>query len=148
MEETKLMSNVEKVLNDFLNELVTTYKQILINNGKVASGNLVNSIQPNRIEQIGDEINATISAAEYAKYVEDGRKPGKFPPPPAIQSWVEIKFPQENSIKQNQIAFLIGRKIARFGIPPGNYLDEAVNQVFPKYNMLLNNAIEKDLQLK
>lgn len=148
MEETKLMTNVEKVLNDFLNELVATYKQILINNGKVASGNLVNSIRPNRIEQIGDEIDATISAAEYAKYVEDGRKPGKFPPPPAIQSWVKIKFPQENSIKQNQIAFLVGRKIARFGIPPGNYLDQAVQQVFPKYNLILNDAIEKDLQLK
>ena len=148
MEETKLMTNVEKVLDDFLNELVYTYKQILTSNGKVASGNLVNSIRPNMIKQNGDEIVASISAAEYAKYVEDGRKPGKFPPPAAIQSWVKIKFPQENTIRQNQIAFLVGRKIARYGIPPGNYLDQAVKQVFPKYNLLFNDAIERDLQLK
>ena len=142
------MNYTEQLLDQFLNELVATYKQLLIDDGKVASGNLVNSIHANSVSETQDGYDLSISAVDYAKYVEDGRKPGKFPPPPAIQSWVKIKFPSENAIKQNQIAFLIGRKIARFGIPPGNYLDQAVNQVFPKYNVLLNDAIEKDLQLK
>lgn len=142
------MNNTEQILNQFLNELAQTYKEILIANHKQASGNLVNSIRPNEVQLVGNTYECSISAAEYAKYVEDGRKPGKFPPPPAIQGWVKVKFPEKNDRMQKQLSFLIGRKIAKYGIKPGNYLEEAMRRVFPKYNELLNDALERDLQLK
>lgn len=61
-------------------------------------------------------------AADYFKYLVEGRGPGKFPPPDKM-----LKFVQENpgmlkeaqtiwkNITAKGLAFLIGRKISRYG---------------------------------
>lgn len=141
MENTKLV--VEKIVN----EIAQVYKQNLISDGKVASGELVRSIAPMPVEETSEGYIASISAVDYARFVESGRRPGKFPPPNKILNWVKTRFPAASEIRQQQISFLVARKIAKLGIPAGNQLQNAINQVYPKYNKEIDEAIMKDLQL-
>lgn len=69
-----------------------------------------------------DAYSGQLWGADYFKYLITGRGPGKFPPPDAM-----LKFVQANPdilqrakavykfITEKQLAFLIGRKIAREG---------------------------------
>jgi len=49
--------------------------------------------------------------------MEQGRKPGKFPPPDEILRWVRLgKIQKRSNISDESLAYLIGRKISREGI--------------------------------
>ena len=88
--------------------------------------------------------------AYYWKYIEYGRRPGKFPPPNKILDWVKIKpvIPRPvNGIKptEKQLAFLISRKIARDGIEAGNQFKEALDLCWDKNKNIISDAISLDL---
>lgn len=147
--------NLEKALNDFISDFINTYKGLLIRDNKKATGDLIRSIKPIEIEFSNNKMSGSISLASYWasywKYVEYGRRPGKFPPPNKILDWVKIKpvIPRPvNGIKptEKQLAFLISRKIARDGIKPGNQLEEALNLSWAKNKDNISNAISADLQ--
>lgn len=147
---TLTFSNLEKALENFVNDFVSTYKSLLIRDNKKASGDLVNSIKPLNIEFKSSKYTGSISLKNYWKYVEYGRKPGKFPPTKNILKWIKVKpiLPRPVSgIKptEKQLAFLISRKIARDGIKPGNQFEEALNLVWNKNEKLISDAITKDL---
>lgn len=147
---TLTFNNLEKALTDFLNDFVSTYKSLLIRDNKKASGDLINSIKALNIEFNTTKYTGSISLKNYWKYVEYGRKPGKFPPPKKILNWVKVKKILPKPIKgikptEKQLAFLISRKIARDGIKPGNQFSEALNLVWTKYEKIISDAITKDL---
>lgn len=147
---TLTFNNLEKALTDFLNDFVSTYKSLLIRDNKKASGDLINSIKALNIEFNTTKYTGSISLKNYWKYVEYGRKPGKFPPPKKILNWVKVKKILPKPIKgikptEKQLAFLISRKIARDGIKPGNQFSEALNLVWTKYEKTISDAITKDL---
>lgn len=119
---------LEKIVLDF----VTAYKQNLQAADANATGELIESIK-GKIKQNGKWIIISINLRDYWRYVEYGRKPGKFPPIKSIREWIDIKpvLPRPYNGKlptKDQLAFLIARKIATKGIKP-------------KY--ILRNTIEK-----
>ncbi|MGH9784573.1 MAG: hypothetical protein ACRD88_10330 [Terriglobia bacterium] len=61
-------------------------------------------------------------ADQYGIFVEVGTRP-HFPPPAAIESWVRRRLGVTNDRQARELAFLIGRKIARTGTP-GRFLFE------------------------
>ena len=134
------MEATTKIINEYTEAVAEKYKELLKRDGKLASGNLYNSVRV-----INDEYAPSISLADYWQFVESGRRPGKFPPPPAIKQWVQLKFPNENNLKIQQLTYLIGRKIAEKGIKPGNQMQEAINAVWPQYANRINESIKKDL---
>lgn len=143
--------NLQKALDSFINDFIQTYKGLLIRDDKKASGRLISSLKPVSITYNGNKYSASISIASYWKYVEYGRRPGKFPPPKAILDWIKVKpvLPRPmNGAKpptEAQLAFLIGRKIARDGIKPGNQFEEALNIVWNKHSSDISNAISEDI---
>lgn len=144
-------TNLQNVLNLFIDDFIETYKKCLIRDNKKASGNLIKSLKPISITFNNNKIQADISIASYWKYVEYGRRPGKFPPVNKILEWIKIKpvIPRPmNGLKpptEPQLAFLISRKIAREGIKPGNQFEEALNISWNKYEKQISDAISKDL---
>lgn len=121
------LSGLKAIADDF----VTSYKQSLESKGKVASGNLVKSIK-SKVKIDGKYILVILNLEEYYRWVELGRKPGKFPPVDKIREWIRVKpiLPQPINGKlptTNQLSFLIGRSIARNGIKPTNALKESIN---------------------
>ena len=83
-------SNVKSVLNDFGKFLVEEYQDALILNDAIASNTLYKSVTY-IVENGNNSFEVKLSLEDYWKYIENGRKPGKFPPISAIKRWIEIK---------------------------------------------------------
>lgn len=144
-------TNVIDVLNDFGQMLVEEYKDQLILNDVNASDELYNSV--NYIfKENGGTFEVSLELADYWKYVENGRKAGKWPPISAIEKWVEIKpvlpRPMENGKlpTTQQLAFLIARKIGLEGIAPRPLLQKSVDNVWDVFEEYIAEAFAKDLE--
>ena len=142
--------NLENAINNFISDFINTYKGLLIRDNKKATGDLIRSIRPISIEFETNKYSGSISLAYYWKYVEYGRRPGKFPPPNKILDWIKIKpvIPRPvNGIKptEKQLAFLISRKIHDDGIKPGRQFAEALNLTWAKNKDYISDAISLDL---
>lgn len=133
-------------LNPIINDFISTYKSTLENKGKRASGALIDTIK-HKIKIDGKYILVILNLEEYYRWVELGRNPGKFPPPDAIKRWIQIKpiLPRPNSNgkipTENQLAFLIGRKIYREGIKPTHALRDTIRE-FDLYNKIYNTIVD------
>ena len=92
MEDKKMtFDNLQKALDSFINDFINSYKSLLIRDDKKASGNLISSLKPVSIQFKNNKYEADISIASYWKYVEYGRRPGRFPPINKILDWIKIK---------------------------------------------------------
>ena len=86
-----------------------------------ASGELKESIS-HEVSISGPIVELTISAAPHARFVELGRKAGKFPPVDAIRKWCETKG------IDSRAAFPIARSIAKNGITPKRFIRNATTR--------------------
>ena len=160
--------NLHRVLNEFGEELVNQYIINLHTRSINATYNLADSV---RYEvHSGDRWMAVdISLLEYWKYVEYGRKAGKFPPLSSIEEWIKVKGIQpmtytQASVKRwtqhkgvirrndgripsiKSLAYLIGRKIKEEGIQPRPILTTAIDEVYRRFDEAINEAVTQDLQ--
>lgn len=130
-------------LNPLINEFIEVYKRNL--QPKKASGSLINQTK-GKIKVNGKWLYVVLTLPEHWKYVEYGRRPGKFPPPDVIKDWIRVKpiLPQPFNDKlptTNQLAYLIGRKIAKKGIPATNILSNSIDE-FNLVDRLTNAVLE------
>lgn len=138
-----------RVLEEFAIRFRNTYQDKLIKGDKVATGNLLNSVEY-VIEKDDRSISVSLQLEDYYKYVEEGRKPGKFPPVDKILDWIKVKpiVPDErNGVlpTENQLAYLIGRKIAEEGIEGTHYLQQTQEELMTEFETKLSEAIAKDV---
>lgn len=107
-----------KLANEFGKDYVKIMVAVLKGNKpypKVASGSLINSINY-KLQDTAQGINLILVANDYLKYVDQGRRPGTYPPIQAIKKWVAIKgIPKE-------AAWAIRTNIYKFGIKPTNVI--------------------------
>lgn len=147
--EDNLFDNLMNALDDYGQAVKDLYQKRLLADNKKATGNLINNIEC-KIAYQGTTFTVFLELEDYWRYVEEGRKAGKFPPVDEILEWVKIKpdllTPMENgkSPTEEQLAFLISRKIANEGIPAGNQLAETVTDINRQYLPILQEAIQKD----
>lgn len=157
-------NNLQQVLDDFTKDVAETYRGLLLRDGKKATGDLISSIKPMTPSLVDGTFECSLSLAPHGKYVEGGRKPGRFPPIDNILEWVKAK-PQlarpnrlDNNVPSNftlggrkelspkQLAFLVARKIAVKGIPPGNQLQEAIDITYARWKDRIDAAITADIE--
>jgi len=128
---------------------------------RVASGNLKNSLTFFIRKGGGNTkliFTAKGSAKNYADVIEKGRRPNSTPPPiePIIQ-WMRVKgvrlqkqggggFAKQTDAGIRSAAFLISRKIGRYGITGIHYMEEAVNDNLPELELDLQKYIETELE--
>lgn len=135
-------TTVADVLNEYGAKVTAELTDNLEHDRKNASGNLSSSIKF-QVRIVGQLYTFELTMAEYWKFVDKGRRPGKFPPREAILQWMTNKrigsflrgsgknkavgkksILATNLQAQRSIAYLIGRKIARKGIKgSGFYTD-------------------------
>ena len=147
-------NNLQQVLDDFTKDVAETYRSLLLRDGKNATGELISSIRPMTPELADGTFQCSLSLAPHWKYVENGRKAGKFPPIDNILDWVKAK-PElvrpnrldRKEITPKQLAFLVARKIATKGIQPGNQLEEAIDIVYARWKDRIDAAITADIDL-
>lgn len=149
MEEYTL-TELEKALEEFLDALCAKWRELLKRDGKKATGDLIKSIQPMALKKSVSRIEGSIKARDYWKYVENGRRPGKFPPIDKIEKWIKVKPVKPIAVNgrtpsTRQLAFLIARSIATNGIKPGKQFHEAFDITWRVYEQRINAAIMKDM---
>lgn len=83
---------------------------------------------------------------QYFPYAENGRRPGKFPPPDAILKWVQFKrlVPRPGRDGKvpstNQLVYLISRKIATKGTEGKHLFEKTLDD--PNLDNLANKLVE------
>lgn len=88
---------------------------------------------------------------EYWIYAEEGRRPGKFPPPDAILKWIQFKrlVPKAYNGKvptTNQLVYLISRKIAQKGTKGKHLLQQTIDETYDTLVDQLVEAITKEIE--
>ena len=82
----------------------------------------------------------------YFPFAENGRRPGKFPPPDAILKWVQFKriVPRPGRDGKvpstNQLVYLISRKIATKGTEGKHLFEKTLDD--PSLDNLADNLVE------
>lgn len=143
-------TNVIQFLNDFGKELADKYQRKLVNDDAVDSGKLLNSIRY-IFNKNNKSFEISMEMAEYWKYVENGRKSGKFPPISAIREWMKVKqvIPRPYNGKlptENQLAFLIARSISKKGIRPRPIFNDTLDDAMKDFENGLEDAFTKDIE--
>ena len=143
-------TTLERVLNEFGDAFIQNARDNLQSNGSIATGELYDSFE--KIVEIGDDwFKVSVSLADYWKYVENGRGPGKYPPPDAIRNWIEVKpvTPQagvDGKVPSvEQLTFLISRKIAEEGTDPKPFFEPAKEQTIRDFEERISLAIQEDV---
>ena len=83
--------------------------------------------------------------AKYGLFVENGRDPGKAPPPGALNLWVKRKW----NLAEKDVpsaAFLLGRHIAEHGTKEQPFLRPAYYEEIPNLPRILKSATEQALR--
>lgn len=152
MEELIKWTNLQKVLGEYGEALRNEYQDNLIRDNKIASGKLLNSIEY-EVQYDERSIWLQLKMEDYYKWVENGRAPGRFPPPDKIMEWIRIKpvIPDDRMgtgklPTEKQLSFLIGRKIAEQGIEPGNQLHNAIDNLWGQWEERIDEAIAQDVE--
>lgn len=138
------MKNVQIALQTW-GEKITDALKAAIPVGKDSDGTLKQSISFS-INYAGFPMIFELKLADYYKFIDEGRQPGRFPPIDILKAWIVNKqlslrpiTTLKNSLKKpksitpdqksiDQLSFLIGRKIARDGIPATNFYTNTITQ--------------------
>lgn len=144
-----MWENLTTVLEEYAVELRNLYQDNLIAEDKIATGELLNNVDY-VIEKDDRCIEVSLKLEDYYKYIEYGRQPGKFPPPDKIKEWIMVKpilpTPYRGKLPTpDQLAYLIGRKIALEGIEPTPVLERSIQSVNTKFEERIMDAIDKDV---
>ena len=143
-----------KALNDFGNFIITNYKSQL-EAEQMNNGELYRTISYSVSTGTGGWV-ISVSLADYWKYVEYGRRPGKMPPVSAIEHWINVKqiIPHSMTLKSGktviptipQLSFLIARSIGRRGIAPKPLFQKSFEAAKQQFMQVIKDAITQDIK--
>lgn len=138
-----------EVLKEYAIELRNTLQDSYINDDRIATGDLLNSVEY-IIEKDNRQIEVSLQLEEWWKYVEEDTKP-HFPPPDAMLNYIKAKpiLPKpDNNGKlptPNQLAYLIGRKISEVGTTGTHNVRDTVRLMNERYEEKIGQAISEDI---
>ena len=156
MEERGLqLNNLRLVLDEYGKDYVDILKMKMRQRdsrgyNRVASGQMLASLKTTT-PQNGAVLNVVLHHQPYMKYLEEGTPP-HFPPVDAIKEWIRNKnlevLPDEkgNLPTEDQLAFLIGRKISLAGTAAVPLMQETNEVLDERYRGKLAEALEKDVE--
>ena len=143
-----------KALNDFGKVIIDNYKSQL-EAEQMNNGELYRTISYSVSTGTGGWV-ISVSLADYWKYVEYGRRPGKMPPVSAIENWINVKqiVPHSMTLKSGktviptipQLSFLIARSIGRRGIAPKPLFQKSFEAAKQQFIQVIKDAITQDIK--
>ncbi len=136
-----LNSDLKPVIEKFGKEIIVDLVFELLNKDAKASSTLINSLDF-ELSFAVNQIVLSITAEDYFRYIDEGRKPGKTPPVSKIIEWTKYKN------IDSKLAFPIARKIGKFGIQPRNILLEIIKEQELKIEGKLSDDIYLTVQKK
>lgn len=149
MDELLNTENLRAVLMEYGVAVRNLYQDRLILHDRIATGDLLNSVEVH-VEYSGGTYEVQLDLAEYWRYVEMDTEP-HWPPPSAILKWIRAKPVLPRPLKNGklptpeQLAFLIGRKIAVFGTKGHPDLTDSVEDMNKAYQERIAAALARDV---
>ena len=143
--------NLMAVLEEYAQEVRNLYQDNLIRNDRIATGDLLNSIDY-QVQFNGVAYEVQLKLEDYWKYVEEDTKP-HWPPVNKILEWISAKpiIPKADDRGRiptpKQLAYLIGRKISRVGTEGSHDLKDAIEVINARYRDKIVYAIGQDTQV-
>lgn len=142
--------NLIEVLDEYGRAVKEKYQENIVYDDAVASGELLNSVKY-IFQHNQSSFEVSLSLLDYWKYLENGRKAGKFPPINKILDWIRVKpvIPRPYNGKlptERQLAFLISRKIALEGTKPRDILKLTLEEINDEYFVKISDALAKDIE--
>lgn len=143
--------HLTQVLEELGREVAEQYKNNLRESGhSTRPDHLINSITTSVV--VDDKAyKVVMQLNEYWKYLENGTEP-HWPPVDAIRSWISYKpvLPRPGKDGRlptpNQLAFLIGRKIAREGTTGTHDFEEARADMVARWEQRIRTALVEDVR--
>ena len=131
-----------KEIRDICTQICDVYRNKMNQAGYDKNGELYNFKEI--VEYKGNLFELSVLVPDYFQFAENGRGPGKFPPPNEILKWIQFKriVPSSHSGKiptTNQLVYLISRKIALKGTQGKHLLQETIDST---YNNLVDRLVE------
>lgn len=149
--QTLKWENVSRVLNEFGREFVEVYRNRLASdNVNTTQAMLSKSVRHYEVRG-SNWIAIDIELLDYWKYVEYGRRAGKWPPLSAIEQWIRIKpiVPRAYGGKKppttKNLAYLIARKIGLEGIRPRPLFAKTLDSLMRSFDKALSEAVAQDV---
>lgn len=135
MEETTEIRNI-------CQQIAQVYRDKMSNAGYNTNGELMNFTWVT--EYNGTMFALYFNLPDYWQFAENGRKPGKFPPPDAILKWIQFKQLVPKAVNgkvptTSQLVYLISRKIAEKGTKGKHLLQETIDDT---YDTLVDQLVE------
>lgn len=143
--------HLTQVLEELGREVAEQYKNNLRESGHATRpDHLINSITTAVV--VDDKsYKVVMDLNDYWKYLENGTEP-HWPPVDAIRSWISYKpvLPRPGRDGRlptpNQLAFLIGRKIAREGTTGTHDFEEARDETVARWEQRIRAALVEDVR--
>ena len=123
--------------------IVAVAKTRLRDNGSVATGMLRNS------GSVRPQVDGTVDAgfyADYAYWVEYGRKAGGMPPVKLIAEWVRKRHISSDESEIESIAFAIARNIAANGTKAKPFLTPSYEENKSRIDEIMQKAINQVIE--
>lgn len=139
-------------LMDLARDIEDNYKEQLASSGRYTTEyNLIDSVRTQVV--VGEHgYDITMTLNDYWKYVENDTKP-HFPPPGKILEWIQIKpiIPRPDKLgkvpTEDQLAYLIGRKISKVGTKGSHDLEKTKDAIIPFYKERISKALAHDMEI-
>jgi hypothetical protein len=143
MELNKIITNedLSKLYEDYGDDFVAIIIRELRSADKVSSGKMINSLNSD-LQIVGNKLAIKIKGEDYFINIDNGRRPGSYPPISEISKWATLKGIPQSSV------FAMAKNIYKFGIKPTNVLKKAVSKLTAPTKELeykMAKQIEEDL---
>lgn len=136
----EVLTKAAQGLNNSAARIVAEAKQKIKDNGSIATGMLRNS------GSVRPQVDGTVDAgfyAEYAYWVEYGRKAGGMPPVKLIAEWVRKRHITSDESEIESIAFAIARNIAANGTKAKPFLTPSYEENKSRIDEIMQKAINE-----
>ena len=142
-------------IRNICEQIAQVYRNKMSNAGYDPNGELMKFTWV--AEYNGNLFELHFNLPDYQQYAENGRRPGRFPPPDAILKWIQVKrlVPRPGRDGKlpstNQLVYLISRKIATKGTEGKHLLqqtidgaDDLIDQIINEFTKQLQEEINKE----
>lgn len=115
---------------------------------KIASSALIDSIS---VSYDAGNKSLQVEMLDYWKFVNDGRRPGKYAPFDSIMNWISQKGLKGRDkkgrfITKESFAWGINTNIKKFGIAPTFFADNAEAKVTQEFEERIGEALNQDYE--
>lgn len=165
MDDLLRFDNFIQALRQYQQAVVEGYRDKIIIDGHIATGNLINDIECPAVEIDNNVYSVYIKVKSYFDYVERGvngtdkdqGSPYSFNrsktmiPPNVVLEWIKVKpilpRPDRNGHipSQRSLAYIIAKSIHEKGLEPGNELRKTLEELNDEWTTKILQALTKDL---